>query len=488
MKVCSQDKSLLNNISVLLILIVGAVLRIMVINKEIWFDEALSIYVVRQSPPELFNFIIKSWEMQLPFYYLILKVLLFFSSSYICFRIFSLICGMLVIYMTYKLGELIFDRRVGLVSCLLVACSEMFIYYSVEIRVYSLWALLSVLSIYFFIKLTKNPSRLNTILFLIFTVLSIYAHYFGVFLPLAESLYFLLNRKSLRLTFKPWLKMLSCILILLIPEILYVIIKLQRTVLLSYFLTLRLTREDVFLLFKEYSNHAFIFLVFAFCLICALIKQSKGISFKNLWRDTRVNSILVCFVFPVVVVLVFSLGKYPLFKEQRFFLPFFIFYYFAISWSCFLCPAKVKNWAVAVIILLVFSNALRWCVFVRNRPYFDSKKVAGLLKPALENNDIVAVFNMPRFLPVFNLLDRPIKIIARPETINQRYLLRSFVPQGEEELITDPSTITNKRRLWLIMDKYETRLAYWLDKNTHLRLVRQEDIAGVEVRVYNINN
>ncbi len=145
-------------IILLLIILVGLFLRIYALSSDsLWNDEIGSIKI---SKLELFQIAGRyDVETNPRIYYIILHYWInLFGDSEFSVRFPSAIFGLFAILMMYKVGTLIFDREVGVLSSLILALSTFHITYSQEARMYSLMVLLTLLSIYFFIKLLKKEA------------------------------------------------------------------------------------------------------------------------------------------------------------------------------------------------------------------------------------------------------------------------------------------------------------------------------------------
>ena len=491
------DKSFL-----FLIILAGSILRLFVAaNKQIWFDEALSIYIARLPLMKLFPFAIRSWEMHPPLYHLLLKLLLNVNSSELWLRIVSVCCGSMVIYMTYRLASLVFDKYVGLLSCSLVAFSEAFISHSCGLRVYIIWALFSILSVYFLVKLLAIPSRKNIILHILFTVLAIYAHYFGFFILLAELLFLFLNKQASKLNAQFRFFIIGWIIILIIPNIIYAFIKFRNfPVFGEYYAASKPTPITILYLFIGYSDYTGILILYFLITNYVLIKKINLVLFKRgllenlkqmmnyLSSSLRLSLVFFYFLLPIVIVFIVFQYKYSVFNEPRFFLPFFVFYYFAVAWSCSLSGERLKKWLFVFLISITFLNALRYSVvLVEQQSSFGLEKISKSLKPGLEEADTLAVTNIFYFLPIFNYLNRPIKILTAPQYIKEGYILKVFIPQ-DDEIIKDFGTLKNKKRLWLIAENDAGRSFEWLTKNPQVKLIKERYFSGAKLLLYNINN
>lgn len=149
---------LLKRSPIVAILMFGLILRFIVLNQSLWHDEAIGALVVRDmSIKEMFNGYLVV-DNHPPLYYLILKLqTLLFGFSEISLRFPSVIVGMGTIYLTYKIAKLYDEKgNTPIVSSLLLATSQLHIYYSQEARMYALTAFLVCLYFYIHLLISKN--------------------------------------------------------------------------------------------------------------------------------------------------------------------------------------------------------------------------------------------------------------------------------------------------------------------------------------------
>lgn len=200
----------------------GFLLRLYNLGKyDFWLDEVVTIYYSR-----------KIWEMikhfptgatptfDPPLFYLLLHFWSFLGKSEFILRLLPLSFGVLSIIAVYKVGQLLFNKRVGLISAFILALSPLSIYYSQELRPYSLVTFLTLMSIYNLVKSLENNRLLSWIGFIIFTVLCIYTHYVTVFLLIIIFFFFLycyISYSKYKDLLKRWLISLSIILVLYSP-------------------------------------------------------------------------------------------------------------------------------------------------------------------------------------------------------------------------------------------------------------------------------
>ncbi len=197
-----------------LVLLIGFCLRVYNLGKHsFWYDETKSIletenlltpikYYCDVNPP-LFGWILFFWKL--------------LGENEFTLRLLPLLFGMVAIVMVYKLGKVLFNKKVGLVSAFLLAISPFHIYYSQELRSYTLITFLSLVSIYCLNESLKEKNSRYWISLVITNILCVYAHSIAVFLLAAENIYILIFYKKYKDLFRKWLVSQFIILLFCIP-------------------------------------------------------------------------------------------------------------------------------------------------------------------------------------------------------------------------------------------------------------------------------
>jgi uncharacterized membrane protein len=133
----------------------------------------------------------------------------------------SALFGILCLPVIYKVASQLFDRTTGLLAAGVLALSRFHLEFSQEARMYSLLCLLSLLSIYFFIKLLEERSRFALAGYILASALMMYTHVYSFFIIAAENLYWLTllfaSRDIFKLTWKRWLVSQVTLVILFLP-------------------------------------------------------------------------------------------------------------------------------------------------------------------------------------------------------------------------------------------------------------------------------
>lgn len=164
-----------------LILVIGGILRVYDLGgKSLWTDEIASMRD-SESIPAAFRAGLP------PLYYLTLHLFRYIGTNEVILRFPSVIFGVLTIPLLYVVGKLFFGTKEGLVGAFLLSISSFHVYYSQEARMYTLLALLSLLSLFFFYKSMTENKIILWLAFTLSTVLTLFTHYFGVFILVVET-------------------------------------------------------------------------------------------------------------------------------------------------------------------------------------------------------------------------------------------------------------------------------------------------------------
>ena len=98
----SQRKTDTGDYRIISIILIAISFRLVALNKAIFFDEALSLYLARQPLGQMMYYHLKGLDLIFPFFNYILGLWLKITFSLIWARGLSLIFGTLVIYISYR--------------------------------------------------------------------------------------------------------------------------------------------------------------------------------------------------------------------------------------------------------------------------------------------------------------------------------------------------------------------------------------------------
>ena len=168
------------HLGIFLIVILSLILRLIFINKPdgLWNDEYVSWYIASKPFGDGFWQGVAS-QCHMPLYYLYLKFFMsIFGQGDLLLRLTSVLAGVLSIISMYFVGKEK-DKSVGLMCAVFTAISAFLIYYSQEVRFYSLLFLFSSLNLLFTLRIIKNPQKLNFVFYIISTLLILFTHTIG---------------------------------------------------------------------------------------------------------------------------------------------------------------------------------------------------------------------------------------------------------------------------------------------------------------------
>lgn len=176
------------------VLTLALILRLVFINQSLWLDEAIEALALMGKQGTLLTYALGDYQP--PLYHLIGYITThLLGYSEIVLRLPSLLSGLFTVYFETKIGELIGNKKVGIIAGLLAATSPLLIYYSQEGRTYAMTTFLVTASFYYFIQLLKSKNTRSYILYSLFTILFLWTSYLSWFVLLAQSIYVIYKKR-----------------------------------------------------------------------------------------------------------------------------------------------------------------------------------------------------------------------------------------------------------------------------------------------------
>jgi len=180
-----------SNYILIAIMFIAAIARLYHIDfQSVWLDE---IHTINESNPsksfsEVYDALLVS-EPHPPLFFFITHIAfkLFGYTTFVA-RIVSAIIGIAGVFSIFLLGKEIFNKNVGIYSAVLLAFNYFHIYYSQDARMYPLLFLMTVLSFYYLIKFIKKPTYRSVSMYVLFSTLMIYCHFFALFTLVSQYL------------------------------------------------------------------------------------------------------------------------------------------------------------------------------------------------------------------------------------------------------------------------------------------------------------
>lgn len=198
----------------LAVLFIGIILRVYGLSEQnYWYDEFITLEVAKGSTDSIIS-------GSRPLLYLIFVHFWIenFGISEFATRLLSVIFGVSSIALIYFIGKSLFDQKIGVLSAFFMSVSKFQIYYSQELRYYSLYELLTLISFFFYIRFLNTKSYIHILLYIISTILLYYSHDFAVLIIAVQNLYVLVKIKKLRPIISKWLISQFLILLSIAPR------------------------------------------------------------------------------------------------------------------------------------------------------------------------------------------------------------------------------------------------------------------------------
>jgi len=203
---------------IIIILIFSFLLRLIGINQSLWLDEAISVNMAKLPISSIVTqFSIRDFHPPTYYWFLNTWIRLFGDEVWVM-RLSSILFSLVTVWLIYKIGKEIKDKKTGLWAAILVGVNPLLIYFSQELRMYSMVTMWLIGSIYFLVKILNPSTKLRTnwkniLGFNIMTGLSFVTFYGSIFLIGAEILYLLVNKKIKLFLMCVWGIILALILI-----------------------------------------------------------------------------------------------------------------------------------------------------------------------------------------------------------------------------------------------------------------------------------
>ncbi len=197
-----------------IILFIALLLRLPLLNGSFWLDEAAQALESARPLSAQLDIIP---DFQPPLLHLITHFALYFSNAEWWLRtIGALIPGLITIWTTFELSKKLAGEFVASITALLLATNSFHIFYSQELRPYSLPTMFALLGWLVLINWDQYRGKSKVLALGLITALGLYSSYLYPFVILSQALYCLVFKQKLcrqvvtafslgALTFLPWL-------------------------------------------------------------------------------------------------------------------------------------------------------------------------------------------------------------------------------------------------------------------------------------------
>jgi mannosyltransferase len=346
----AQNKYLYK-ITPLLLIILNLILKIIFIeSNSIGGDEPFSIYHAQLNVSSIIEHLRNGNNP--PLYEIILHFWInLFGISEFSVRFPSFIFSVLTVLYIYKIGKNYFSYQIALISSLLFSFSNYHIAFAHEARVYSLFALLTTMSMYFFLVICNKQKNFKYFLILLsINITLLYSHYLGFYVIAIQTISVAFIKDNRGKLFSKYLVYLLSLLLLYIPN-------LRNLIMLFLFSSKNGTWvkspngvEGIYNMLWQFSNKPLTTVIAIGILLLSIVKFITKKDLKNLTSSNKI--ILIWFLFPFLFMFVISywipmfLDRYLIFVSISFYL------ILSISSVYILSQSKYKLILPGILVLL----------------------------------------------------------------------------------------------------------------------------------------
>lgn len=411
------------HIIIILLICVGALLRLYQLgDKSFWTDELVTIANAIKLT-DINVLFAHTREDDLPkFYSLVLRFWLMFGDSEFATRSLSVLFGCAAIPVAYAICRLFFDVKTSISAALLTAISPFLLLYDREVRMYSLFSLLSLLSTYYFIRAIRGNEKSHWFFYVVVNVLNLYTHYYALLTIGVQWLFLIIHNRNYRHVIMPWF---------IVNGIIFIFFAVRLAAFISdvlYFAPWAIPRERFpFIVGKEFVEFFYILfsisagqtilpwnpiapLVFIAAMGCLFYAAKK----VKLSQD-GLYLMLLMFV-PILVGLAFriSMPRYFIFLAP-------VFYMF-IARGFWLIP--MRGLIIAVIIIFIGGWGYSASNYYRNKEFHIMahidpwREAAVFLKENVEKNEEIFTIGLG-VVPLRYYYGQPIKGFQEKEVMQE---------------------------------------------------------------------
>ena len=468
-------------ILLIIILSLSFMLRVHQINHEdINKDEGLSIYSA--SKENIIEVIKTSNKIEAtpPVYFIILHYWMdLFGSNIPTLRLLSVIFDILAGIIIFLLAKNHFGVKIGFISLLIHSFATLNILYSQEIRMYTLFSFLAILSTFYFLKLLQEPKKSNYFFYFITSIFLLYTHYFGIFMVLLQYYcYIIFHFKQKNSQFKPINFVMISLSIISLPNLFFFINKVSE-VFDDVFATL-IDKYNFPSMISSYSSLFMILLALSSLSILFIFTRyiiKKDLNIKTLKTEKLIIPVII------FISLSFFIISY-LFPKSIFFTryPIFLFPFVYIFMAKLISSIKSKHLKLFILLFVLISSFFSTLHFysVQTKPSWNN--ISFLIENTSNYDDPIFIQRGSTMLSLMYYLDPNYKIIdisnAR-DYYSEDYLLLSddFNPKKLDPFI--------KSKFWLITAKPHSRSRVYLEYfEQNYQLISEKKYAYVNLYLF----
>lgn len=383
--------------TLLTIIVLAFLLRIVgVFSRSLSVDEGVSWLISGHPLREIIPYMFQCKEIHPPFYFILLHFWMLLGESEGIMRMLSIFCSILDIIFTHLLASQLLGRREAKLSAFLMAVSSLHIYYSQELRMYSLVIFLFLCSFYLFLRWKYEEKIYLLVLSSSSAILGFMTHYLCFFIPMIEMLYLIFRERKKNQLFI-WIsgQVIVILLFSLWMDKFFFQLKAQDFSLRYSSSNLNLVSLISYLsfgftLYQPHITLGFIQISFFFLWVALIIPL---ILIRLFAHEKRASILFLSIYFSLPVTVLFALSQFSSFKffEIKYFSP--ILPAFFIILSAVILKVKMRAALYGIIFFLVLINFCSWWNYQWNRRYEPQnwKLMGGVMNMYSSKGDVIIV-------------------------------------------------------------------------------------------------
>jgi len=287
-----------------------------------------------------------------------------FKDSVFALRFFSVLMGILAIFLAYKVGYYLFSRDIAKFCALYVSISALSVRYSQEARAYSLIVVLGLLTSLFILRMENSNKNLDALGFAVFTSLGFYTHYFYVFISVAQFAYFTAIHHRDTAPLRKFYLAFLCSLLLFSPWFIPLILKGYNFYLADWIFGFPGLANKIYYLFNGITRYIWIFDIYLFLLSLSLFIELLLIIYLVTYVLKDMTSrypkqflfCLIMFIVPLLGMFFIDIVQHgALLKQERFWMFPFLGFIPVAGYALYFGFTKIKPVAYIVVLLMFVS-------------------------------------------------------------------------------------------------------------------------------------
>ncbi len=453
-------------------------------SKSLWFDEAFLLLESRKDIPDLLGGAAEG--VHPPLFRLIMHFWSGLGQAEWVVRFPSVIFSLCSILLAYKIAVDLCGRRIALWTSLFMSISGFQIYYAQEVKMYSLYLMLSLFSAYFAIRLVHTGKKVNLAGYVVSGALSLYCQYASFFFLAGLNcavLYILWKNRSVGLL-RSWAISNFILVILFLPWGRVFFDHFARVQ--EYFWSPGITIKDIFVVFKDFifgyytrglslSQGVFIAAILVFSIINIVRDNARA---AGKW-------LFCCILIPCLLTLIVSLLLRPVYMSRTL-ITVSVFFYMLLAYGMESLRKYRAVFVIFCLILAVFSAVSLKNYYLEEKfsasvGVVVKKPVAGLaavIKTLYRPGDIIAVSHTSLIYPIFYYLPEPLHknifLVDSQESYSGQDKALYAITRTSHIGITDLAKLPVKiKGIWLICGSWQEGVVP-VSEPLHEYLSRQE--------------